>query len=154
MNREPKMTRISPIIALLLLAACDRQDSAPPSNEAAAETPASAVKAEVPSIQGDWRIVRIGPQDAAGLGMAAAFASGNASISTGCLRRAWTYTQDRNLVAFTSSPGGSSNCGRTPNATEETAYAVLDDANIVIFSKDGKEASLSGTGGTLSMERR
>ncbi len=93
-------------------------------------------------------------RDVAQLGMTAVIGGGKAGISTGCLRRAWTYTQKRNVVAFAADPGGSSNCGRTPSGDEEIAYAALNEANIAIFGKEGKEASLSGTGGTLTLERR
>jgi hypothetical protein len=87
--------------------------------------------------------------------MTAAITKDSITLSTGCIRRAWTYTQKRNIVAFTSSPGGSSNCGgRSPGADAETAYAALNDATMAIVSKDGKEAGLSGIGGTLTLERR
>ena len=149
------MIRIVPIAALLALAACGQQEaSAPPQANDAAE-PASA-PAEVPSLEGSWSVSRIGGvQDATPLGMTAAITKDTVTLSTGCLRRAWTYTQNRNVVAFTSSPGGSANCGgSSPSADAETAYAALTDANIAIFSKNGKESSLSGTGGTLTLERR
>jgi hypothetical protein len=149
------MTRLLPIFAFLLIAGCDKQDAsvAPPANETAAPTAPSA-PAEVPSLEGDWRVTMIEGRDIAGIGMTASIGGGKASISTGCLRRAWTYTQDRNVVAFTASPGDSTNCGRSPSGDEETAYAAINDANIAIFGKDGKEASLSGTGGTLALQRR
>ena len=151
------MARLLPLALLLLLAAaCNKEDSraARHSNEAAAAPAAPAAAAEVPSLEGDWRVTMIEGRDAAGLGMTAAIGGGKASIATGCLRRAWTYTQNRNVVAFTASPGGSSNCGRSPSGDEEAAYAALNAANIAIFGKDGKEASLSGTGGTLTLQRR
>jgi hypothetical protein len=138
----------------LLVAGCGRQDNAPaPGNETTQARPET--QAEVPSLEGDWRIGSVGGvPNAAAIGMAASFGNGSAVISTGCVKRAWTYTQKRNVVAFASSPGGSSNCGSAPSAGEETAYAALGEANIVIFSKGGKEASLSGTGGTLTLQRR
>ena len=153
------MARLLPIAALLLIAACDKQDAsvAPPANEATAAPAESAVppaSAEVPSLEGDWRVTMIEGQDVVGIGMTASMGGGKASISTGCLRRAWTYTQNRNVVAFTASPGASTNCGRSPSGDEETAYAAINDANMAIFGKDGKEASLSGTGGTLTLQRR
>jgi len=149
------MLRIAPIAALLVLVACGQQDSPPPprANEAAE---ADKTPAEVPSLEGSWAVTRIGGvADAASIGMTAAISKNSATLSTGCLRRAWTYTQNRNVVAFTASPSGSSNCGgESPSASAETAYAALTEANIAIFSKDGKEASLSGTGGSLTLERR
>ena len=150
------MTRLLPIFAFLLIAACDKQDAsvAPPANEAAAGPAVPSASAEVPSLEGDWRVTMIEGRDVAGIGMTASMGGGKASISTGCLRRAWTYTQNRNVVAFTASPGASTNCGRSPSGDEETAYAAINDANIAIFGKDGKEASLSGTGGTLTLQRR
>ena len=154
-KKASNMIRIAPIAALLIAAACSQQENpAPPQANETAE-PAKAPTA-VPSLEGSWAVTRIGGvPDATALGMTAAISKGSATLSTGCLRRAWTYTQDRNIVAFTVSPGGSSNCGgSSPSAGAETAYAALTEANIAIFSKDGKEASLSGTGGALTLERR
>ncbi len=149
------MPRTFPIAAFLLIAACNGQDDSvtPRSNEPAAE-PAAQAAADVPSLEGDWRITMIEGRDAAQLGMGIVLGAGKASVSTGCLRRAWTYTQNRNVVRFAALPAGSSNCGRSPSGDEETAYAALGAANIAIFAKDGKEASLSGTGGTLTLQRR
>jgi len=147
------MTRALPTFAFLLIAACNKPEDQPPvtSNGAVAEAAAPAV---VPSLEGEWRVTKIDGRDAAGAGMSAAFGSGKASIATGCLRRAWTYTQKRNTVAFSANPAGSSNCGQAPSGNEETAYAALGEANIAIFARQGAEASLSGTGGTLTLERR
>ena len=154
-EKASQMIRIAPIAALLILAACSGQEnSAPPQANEAAES--AKAPTEVPNLEGGWSVTRIGGvEDAAALGMTAAITKDMVTLSTGCFRRAWSYTQNRNVVAFTTSPGGSANCGGgSPSATAETAYAVLDDANIAIFSKDGKEASLSGTGGSLTLERR
>ena len=146
------MTRVVPLVLFALIAGCNQQQpAAPPANDVAA---APAAKPAVPSLKGNWRVTAIGGQPVAGTAMAAAIGDGGASVSAGCLRRGWTYTQDRNLVAFTGSPGGSSNCGRSPSAEEETAFGALGDANLAIFAKDGREATLSGTGGTLTLERR
>ena len=148
------MVRIAPLAALFLLAACGQQDSAPAqANEAAA---AEKAPSEVPSLEGNWTVTKVGGvADAASLGMTAAISKDMVTLTTGCLKRAWTYTQNRNVVSFTASPGGSSNCGGgSPSAGAETAYGALTEANIAIFSKDGKEASLSGTGGGLTLERR
>ena len=150
------MTRLLPIAALLLVVACEKpESSAAPNSDNATATPAApTATADIPSLEGNWRVTMIEGQDAVALGMTAAMAGGKASLSTGCLRRAWTYTQNRNVVAFIASPGASTNCGRSPSGDEETAYTAINDANIAIFGKDGKEASLSGTGGTLTLQRR
>jgi len=149
------MIRIAPIAALLFLAACGRQESPAPSEANTVVEPAKA-PAEVPSLEGNWTVTRVGGVgDAAALGMTAEITKDSVTLSTGCFKRAWTYTQNRNVVAFTASPGGSANCGgSSPSASAETAYAALAEANIAIFSKDGREAGLSGTGGTLTLERR
>ena len=148
------MIRIVPIAMLMALAACGEREAPPPPVNETAEP--AKVATEVPSLEGSWSVVRIGGVPEAGpLGMTAAVTKGSFTLSVGCFRRAWTYTQNRNVVGFKSSPVGSSNCGGSaPGAAAETAYAVLDDANIAVFAKDGKEASLSGTGGTLTLERR
>ena len=151
------MIRTLPLAALLILAACDRtpEPAAPATNDSASAAPAEAAKPAVPSLDGNWQVTLVGGSDAKGLGMTASLGGGQASLATNCFRRAWSYTQQRNIVDFIASPSGSSNCGgQAPGAREETAYAALDDANLVIFNKDGAEATLSGTGGTLTLERR
>ena len=149
------MTRVVPLVLFALVAGCNQQQPAAPSaNDAAAAPAAPAAKPAVPSLKGNWRVTAIGGQPVAGTAMAAAIGDSRASVSAGCLRRSWTYTQDRNLVAFTGAPGGSSNCGRSPTAEEESAFGALGDANLTIFAKGGREATLSGTGGTLTLERR
>jgi hypothetical protein len=150
------MNRLLPIFALLLIAACDKQDSsvAPSADEADAAPAASSAAAEIPSLEGQWKVSMIGGRDVAGHGMTATLGGGKAAISAGCFRRAWTYTQNRNVVAFTAAPSGSSNCAGAPSSDEEAANSAISDANMVLFAKDGKEASLSGTGGMLTLQRR
>ena len=156
------MIRMLPIFALLLIAACDKPDSraAPPANEAASMPPASAASAapsataETPSLEGNWKVSKMGGRDVAGLAMTATLGQGKATFSTGCFRRAWTYTQNRNVVAFTAAPAGSSNCAGQPSADEEAAHSAISEANMAIFAKDGKEVSLSGTGGMMTLQRR
>jgi heat shock protein HslJ len=146
----------------LLIAACDKQDSkmAPPTNEVAvapvesSATTVSSAIAETPSLQGNWKVSMIGGRDVAGLGMTATLGEGKATISTGCFRRAWTYTQSRNVVTFKAAPAGSSNCAGQPSANEEAAHLAISEANMAIFAKDGKEVSLSGTGGMMTLHRR
>jgi heat shock protein HslJ len=152
------MYRVLNAAALLCLAACSGQDAgSAPAQEAGEASSNTSVEAEaIPSLEGEWRVAAIDGkpvgQDSA---MTASFASGKVNISSGCLRRAWTYTQKRNIVAFAANPGGSSNCeGRGTTAEQETAYAALQEATMAIFGKDGNQASLSGTGGNLTLERR
>jgi heat shock protein HslJ len=148
------MTRLLPIFALLLIAACDKQDNSAtsPSNEATATPTVPPAAVETPSLEGSWKVSKIGGRDVDG--MTAVLGSGKATISTGCFRRAWTYTQNRNVVAFAAAPSGSSNCAGQPSADEEAAHSAISDANMAIFAKDGKEVSLSGTGGMMTLQRR
>ncbi len=146
------MNRILPLFALLLVTACDRQEPAPPANAVAEAPPPPAAKAAVPSLKGDWRVVTVSGNP--GGSLALSVGDGQASMSAGCLRRGFTYTQDRNTVAFASAPAGSTNCGRSPSGAEEAAFAALGDANMAIFGKDGRDVTLSGFGGTLALERR
>jgi hypothetical protein len=136
--------------ALLLTAACGRQDqpAAPAENVAAPAAPAAPLaKATVPPLAGTWRVA-----DADGL--TATFAGGQLVLAEGCLRRAWSYTQAGNSVSFTSAPGGSSNCGRTASAALDAAFTPITDANLAVFSADGKTVTLSGLGGSLLLARR
>lgn len=150
------MTRIFATAVILCLAACGQQEAAEPAaNEAAAPAAETAAAPDVPTLEGRWQVTMIEGAEARPLGMTATIGGGKASLDTGCFRRAWTYSQNGNVVDFTSSPSGSANCGgQTPGNQEETAYAALDDVNIAIFSLQGKRADLSGTGGTLTLERK
>ena len=150
------MSRSLSALALLFLAACNSQQATPPeANEAASQAPQPSAPAAIPNLAGNWRVLNVDGNAAVGsLGMTASFGSGSATLATGCLKRAFTYTQDRNKVSFATSPSGSANCGRAPGADEEAAYAALEGANIAIFAGEGKQATLSGTGGVLALERR
>ena len=141
------MTRILPLVALLLLSACNRQEAPAAPAPTKAKAPAPIAKAAVPSLTGKWRVTAPAALDLT-------IGDGQATLSSGCLRRGFTYKQDRNQVAFTSSPSGSANCGRPPSAAEESAFAALADANLAVFGKDGRDANLSGFGGVLALERR
>ena len=141
------MTHILPIVALLLVSGCGQPDQPAASAKETVTAPAApAAKAAIPSLEGKWRVAQPAALDLT-------IGKGTATLSSGCLRRGFTFRQDRNQVTFASSPGGSSNCGRSPSAAEETAFAALADANLAMFTKDGR-VTLSGYGGMLSLERR
>ena len=152
------MSRILTIAALLSIAACSQKEQAPaPANESnkVASTAASAAEQVVPALEGQWTVAAIdGAPIGAASAMTASFAGGKAVISSGCLKRGWTYSQKRNVVTFTNDPGSSANCGGGPSGEQESAYIALEKASIAIFNKDGGEASLSGAGGNLTLKRR
>jgi len=151
------MERNLALAALLLVVACGQhEDHSTATNVAADATAPPAVADDVPSLDGQWRVVSVGgrPVDT-GSAMAVSFAGGKASISLGCVRRGLTYTQNRNVVSFAVDPGGSANCdGRGTSAEHETAYAALQHATMAIFSQKGAKADLSGAGGTVALDRR
>ena len=151
------MTRALAFVFLTAVAGCTQQDSEPPATNEAASAQSAPAKAEgTPSLEGNWQVAAIdGRPVGAGSALTASFAGGKVSIASGCVRRGLTYTQNRNVVSFADDPGGSANCeGRGTSAEHETAYAALQGASIAIFGKDGAEASLSGTGGNLTLQRR
>ena len=86
--------------------------------------------------------------------MNATFGDGKVRTTAGCTRRSWTFTQNRNIVAFTADPGASANCEVAPDGDQEAAIHALDRATIAIFDKNGSEASLSGNGGNITLVRR
>ena len=153
------MKRTPILAALLLVAGCSQQEQqAAPSNEGndnAAAQQAPAAEASVPTLEGQWAVTAIdGAPISAGSALTASFTAGKAVMSSGCLRRGWTYTQKRNVVSFANDPSSSANCGGGPSGQQESAYIALEQASIAIFNKEGKEASLSGTGGNLTLQRR
>jgi hypothetical protein len=150
------MMRTLTVATALLLVACSQQPAeAPPANQAAS-APEPKAAAEVPALQGEWQVATIdGKPVGEGSAMSVSFARTQASLIAGCVRRAFAYTQKRNVVSFAASPGGSSNCeGQGASAQLATAADALQNASIVIFDKAGSEANLSGTGGNLTIRRR
>jgi hypothetical protein len=147
------MTRTLPLIAILLAAACNQQDqSSTAAPNAVAEAPKPpAAKAPVPALAGTWNVASVDGKG--GTALTLTVGGGTATMAAGCLRRGFTFKQDRNLVAFDSAPSGSANCGSPPSADQEAAFAALDDANTALFGKDGK-VTITGYGGTLSLEPR
>lgn len=151
------MARKLALAAVLLVAACGQHEDHNAATDKPADAKAAPVVAEdVPSLEGQWRVVSIGGRPVkAGAAMAVSFAGGKASISSGCVRRGLTYTQKHNVVSFAADPGGSVNCeGRGSSAEHETAYDGLQHSTMAIFSRTGARADLSGAGGTLTLERR
>lgn len=156
--------RIVTIAALLLAAACNQHSvhGDAVSNDAAAnanlETPspeASAEKPVAPLLDGNWQLSEVdGRPVEAGSSTTAAFGGGDLRVTAGCNRRSWTFTQKGNIVAFKANPGGSSNCEKSPNVDQESAFLALDRATMVIFANQGSEASLSGDGGNVTLVRR
>jgi predicted small lipoprotein YifL len=149
------MRHLLAIAASLSIAACGQQEPASaPANESASAAKEPASEKPAPALEGQWNVAALDGRPT-GTAMTATFSRGKASIVAGCVRRAWTYTQKRNVVSFTADPAGSSNCeGQGTSAEQESAGIALQEASIVIFNKDGSEANLSGTGGNLTLRRR
>ena len=63
-------------------------------------------------------------------------------------------SNSRNIVSFASSAGASANCGNLPNLDQERAFHAIDRATMAIFDKQGREATLSGDGGNITLARR
>ena len=142
------------IAAAFLAAGCDqKQEPAAPAPNAVAEAPAPPVaKAPPPSLEGTWKVASIDGK--AGTGLTLTFKDGSATMAAGCLRRGFTYKQDRNRLVVASNPAGSSNCGSSPSADQEAAFAAMGDVNTAVSGKQMGEVTLMGYGGTLSLERR
>ena len=145
------MPRFPTIVALLLVAGCTQQREAGTSNEQATATP-PVEAAAVPELAGKWQVTKVDGRPIAPA-IAAAFEGGRVRITAGCTRRAWTFTQKRNIVSFAANPGGSANCEVPPTVKQEEAFQALDRATIAIFAKEGREASLSGDGGNVTLVR-
>lgn len=147
--------RVLTAVALLLAASCTQQHS---DHEQAAANEAIANEAEpakprVPALEGAWLLTKIDGRPVDGGAIAANFGGSKLSITAGCTKRAWRFTQNRNIVSFTADPGGSANCQSPPNGDQDAAFYALDRATMAIFAKEGREANLSGNGGNVTLER-
>ena len=147
------MIRLLPYLAALLLIGCGQpEQAAAPSNDTAQAAPAP--KAPVPALKGEWRVAAITGAPVTGTPMTMTIAGGSAKLTVGCIRRTSTFTQDRNTVDFAFPSTTAGDCARLPSAQEDLMFVALGDANVAIFDQDGREVTLSGTGGTVTLERR
>lgn len=141
---------------LLLVAACSpgaEENAATTTaiNQAEAPPPAQDTPA-VPQLAGQWRVTAINGTDLTQYyTMNASFADGRLTIASECVRIAWSYTQDRNIVSFT--PADAPSCGRMRTHNEDEVQPILTQANIVMFSNEGGEAEISGPGGRVTLTR-
>ena len=149
------MSRILTISALLLAAGCTKpaEQTAETVNNVTADAAAEPKPADVPLLKGEWQLTELDGRPIDGSALIATFGDGTVRVAAGCLRRAWSFTQQRNIVSFAAQPG-SANCGSPPTADQDGAFHALDRATMAIFAKQGSEASLSGNGGNVTLVRR
>jgi hypothetical protein len=140
------------MIAVLGLAACSPAEDRPAANEA--EEPAAVEKpAEVPSLAGEWSVTALSGQPLKQVfPMTASIAEGRMTVRSECVTFVWSYTQERNIVAF--KPVSVGHCGRNQTTNENEIERAMKGANIALFSPDGREVQLSGNGGTATLTRR
>lgn len=144
---------------MLLLGACSSGGEAPAGNsienaaENGAEAPAeTSAAAQVPSLKGDWSVTAFNGQPLTQVyPMSASFGDDRLTVRSDCVRMAWTYTQDRNIVAFT--PAAADSCGRGHTDSELQVERALKLANIAMFTNEGQEVQISGAGGMVTMTR-
>jgi hypothetical protein len=151
------MPRIGSITALLLVASCAQKGDQPTAaeNRAREEITAKPPTREIPRLQGEWKLTKVDgrPLEARST-LLVTFGNGMARIASGCTHRAWIFTQQRNIVKFAPEPDHSSNCEVVPSNKQQAAFNALDRATMAIFDNHGREASLSGDGGNVTLKRR
>ena len=140
------------MILILCVAGCSPAANQPARNEvgtnAAQERPA-----EVPSLAGEWSVSASSGKPLTQVFPMTASVSGNQiTVHSECVSLAWSYTQDRNIVAF--KPGAVRHCGRNQTQNENEVQRAIGGATIALFSNEGREVQLSGSGGTVTLTRR
>lgn len=151
------MKPLLPVAALLLVSSCGQQNgsNSVTANDAAAAPSAEPAAPTVPSLNGEWRIAKLdGRPTDPGPQVTATFAGGRVRLLAGCTRRAWSFTQQRNIISLAADSAGSANCEAPPSVQQEAIIHVIDRATMAIFSQEGREASLSGNGGNVTLVRR
>jgi hypothetical protein len=139
-------------IAALLVVGCSPAANEPAANQA--EKPAVQEKpADVPSLAGEWSVTALGGKPLQQVfPMTASITADKATVHSECVTFVWSYTQNRNIVAFT--PVSTGHCGRNQTTNENEIERALKGANIALFSNEGREVQLSGNGGTATLTRR
>jgi hypothetical protein len=97
-------------IAALLVVGCSPAANEPAANQA--EKPAVQEKpADVPSLAGEWSVTALGGKPLQQVfPMTASITADKATVHSECVTFVWSYTQNRNIVAFT--PVSTGHCGR------------------------------------------
>lgn len=139
---------------LLLLAACSPAAEQPAANQSEAAAAAGPNEAEaVPSLAGEWIVTSLNGKPLDQIFEMTATAAGNRlTLNSDCVALIWSYTQDRNVVAFTDH--STRECVRGRTANEVQVEKAIGAANIALFANEGAEVQLSGSGGTVTMTRR
>ena len=140
------------MIATFCVAACSPGADEPAVNQT--ERPAAVEKpAEVPSLAGEWSVTALGGKPLQQVfPMTATVTVDTMTVHSECVTFAWSYTQDRNIVAF--KPISTKNCVRNQTTNENEMDRAMKGATIALFSSEGKEVQLSGNGGTATLTRR
>lgn len=137
---------------MLCLAGCSPAANPPDSNRAEKSTPQEK-PAEIPSLTGEWSVTASNGTPLTQIFPMTASVSGDQlTIHSECVSFAWSYTQDRNFVAF--KPGAVRHCARNQTQSENEVQRAIDGASIALFLGDGREVQLSGNGGTATLTRR
>jgi hypothetical protein len=143
--------KTSTLPVLLLVAACSPAPQEPVANQTEPVEAEKRVEA-VPALAGEWTVSQVnGRPLSQPHPIAANFGEDRLSVRSDCVRMGWAYTQDRNIVSFTSPSDQGCPGRRTGDETEAKRAVTL--ANIAMFSNDGQEVQLSGAGGSLTMTR-
>jgi hypothetical protein len=121
------MLRFPTIAALLLVAGCGQQsDPSPAQSNDATPAPVAEAAPATPTLDGEWHATMVdGRPFDQGSRVVATFEAGKVRVLAGCTRRAWTFTQKRNIVSFAADPAGSSNCESLPSAAQETGFQAM-----------------------------
>ena len=140
------------LAAMILLTSCGRPAEQPAANQAAKAPPKPAA-APVPSLAGTWTVTNINGYPPTQVWPLAATAAGDQfTVRSDCRTFVWKYRQDRNIVQLTPQPTRECSRGRSPD--EERIEEPVTLANIAMFSKDGREVQLTGSGGRITLARR
>lgn len=141
------MTRIAFALPLLMLAACEAQEtpaSAPEPTEEAAPAPTL-------ELEGSYKVVsyRNAPVPAS-TAMSAAIDGSQVAITSPCARMVWDYEQTGNGVSFTPASGLSGGCAADTTTFENGVADVMAQATIAM--EMGGRINISGAGGSIELQ--
>ena len=143
----------------LLVAACGGDAGETPVNHGnagavnQASSPGKSSSSVTPALAGEWSVSAFnGTPLTQVFPMTAAFAGDRLTISSECVRMAWSYAQDGMAVSFR--PAGAGGCGRKRTYNEDQVEKAIGSATMAMAMEDGREVQLSGSGGTVTLASR